>query len=112
MTAPEIRLTRSAEQSLEDQVFYLADYRGEARALDKIQSLIDDFSKKLKATPKGYPPSHQASELGVLNYRELNTDGYRILYQLFDTNVAVMLVLRQRQSVEKALVRYCLISGS
>ncbi|EPN48756.1 hypothetical protein A245_29710 [Pseudomonas syringae pv. actinidiae ICMP 19096] len=81
-----LSFTDVAQQSLEDQVEHLA---------------------------VGYPVSPQLSELGVLHYRELNTDGYRIFYEVMDsdgiTDIAVLLVLGGKKSVEQALIRYCLL---
>ncbi|EPN06975.1 plasmid stabilization system protein [Pseudomonas syringae pv. actinidiae ICMP 18804] len=91
-----LRFTEVAQQSLEDQVEHLAVTQG--------------FSS---STPLGYPVSPQLSELGVLHYRELNTDGYRIFYEVMDSNgitdIAVLLVLGGKQSVEQTLIRYCLL---
>jgi len=110
MTTFDVRFTDSAYQSIEDQVHHLAVYQGTEAALARIDSLVDVIKDKLKSTPMGFPVSQQASELGIIQYRELNTDGYRILYEIFDTDIAVELVIRQKQNVEQALIRYCLLN--
>ncbi|ENJ6586368.1 type II toxin-antitoxin system RelE/ParE family toxin [Pseudomonas aeruginosa] len=110
MTKIDVRFTDSASQSIEDQIHHLAIYHGTETALARVNSLVDVITDKLKSAPMGYPTSQQASELGIIQYRELNTDGYRVLYEVFDSDIAVELVLRQKQSVEQALIRYCLLN--
>lgn len=111
MTKPTVRFTDSASQCLEDQVHHLAVYHGTTAALEKITTLIDSIEQKLAQAPAAYPISPQASELGVMHYRELNIDGYRVFYEIVEGArvVAVELIVRQKQSVEQALIRYCLI---
>ncbi|WP_147462317.1 type II toxin-antitoxin system RelE/ParE family toxin, partial [Pseudomonas savastanoi] len=87
--------------------------QGFSLAAQRINTLIDVIQDKLLSTPLGYPVSPQLSELGVLHYRELNADGYRIFYEVMDsggiTGIVVLLVLGGKQSVEQALIRYCLL---
>ncbi|RMR23484.1 hypothetical protein ALP90_01986 [Pseudomonas amygdali pv. ulmi] len=107
-----LRFTEVAQQSIEDQVEHLAITQGFSSAAQRIDTLIDVIQDKLLSTPLGYPVSPQLSELGVLHYRELNTDGYRIFYEVMDSDgitfIVILLVLGRKQSVEQALIRYCL----
>ncbi|WP_223463345.1 MULTISPECIES: type II toxin-antitoxin system RelE/ParE family toxin [unclassified Pseudomonas] len=107
-----VRISAIAEYSIEDQIEHLAAYHGFSTAETRVYSVIDVIERKLSVTPYGYPVSPQLSELGVMQYRELNTDGYRVFYEIFEADkaVALGLVLRDKQSVPDALVRYCLLS--
>lgn len=111
MPSLTIRYTEVGQHSIEDQIEHLAVYNGLASAFQRIDAVIDDLEIKLKDTPKGYPVSPQASELGVLHYRELNTNEYRVFYEIVETDKAIVvhLVLRDIQSVQEALIRYCLL---
>ncbi|MFT0179182.1 MULTISPECIES: type II toxin-antitoxin system RelE/ParE family toxin [Pseudomonas] len=106
-----LRFTECAVLSLEDQVHHLTDHSNQQNALARITGLIDAIESQLPAAPLAFPVSRQASELGVLHYREFNHDGFRVFYEIKTTEqaVVVLLVLRQKQSVEKALIRYCLL---
>ncbi|KJZ50818.1 MULTISPECIES: type II toxin-antitoxin system RelE/ParE family toxin [Pseudomonas] len=107
-----VRFTEIAQQCIEDQIEYLAAFNGLQSAEKRVYSVIDDIGDKLLSAPYGYPVSPQLSELGVMQYRELNTEGYRVLYEIFEADqaIAVSLVLGGKQSVQDALVRYCLLS--
>jgi len=107
-----VRNTEIAEYSIGDQIEHLAAYHGSNTAETRVFSVIDVIERKLLDAPYGYPVSPQLSELGVMQYRELNTDGYRVFYEIFEADkvIAVSLVLRGKQSVADALIRYCLLS--
>lgn len=111
MTTLTIRYTETAQQSIEDQIVYLSDYHGLDSASQRLYTVIDALEDKLLSAPLGYPVSTQASDLGILHYRELNTNGYRIFYEIVETDLAIVigLVLRDKQSVEQALIRFCLL---
>ncbi len=111
MTTLSLRFTNVAQLSIEDQVEHLAVYHGLPQAIERVDTLINIIQGKLISTPKGYPVSPQLSDLGVLHYRELNTDGYRVFYEVIEADqvIVVGLVIGGKQSVEQALIRYCLL---
>ncbi|RMN13952.1 type II toxin-antitoxin system RelE/ParE family toxin [Pseudomonas syringae group genomosp. 3] len=111
MSDTSIRYTDLAQSSLEDQVEHLALYTDFTQAILRVSNLIDTIQDKLLSAPLGYPVSPQLIDLGVLHYRELNTDDYRVFYEIVeaDNSIVVKLVAGSKQSVENALIRYCLL---
>ena len=103
--------TATAQLSIEDQTEYLAIYHGYDVALERMNSSIDIIEPKLKCNPQGYKICPDASDLGVLHYRELNIDNLRLLFEILEDDLVVVvhLVLGTRQSVEQALIRNCLL---
>lgn len=108
----QIRYTRLAEHSFEDQAHHLVEQRqyDQRSALTVISAIIDDIESKLRLMPDAYPISPETSELGVTRYRRMLSGSFRVFYELHHQSreVVIMLVLHARQDVEKALVRYCL----
>lgn len=103
--------TDTAQLSVEDQIEHLAIFQGTDSALTRVVSSLEVIEQRLATNPKGYKVSPQASELGVLHYRELNTDKLRVFYEIVESEleVVVHLVLGEKQSVQDALVRNCLL---
>ncbi|MFF7708360.1 type II toxin-antitoxin system RelE/ParE family toxin [Pseudomonas sp. NPDC007930] len=106
-----LRYTEVAQSSIEDQVEHLAIYHGYQTALNKGETLIDAIEASLATLPDKFPVSPQLSELGVLQYRELNLNGYRVFYRVIEpaSVVSVELLLRGKRDVQQALIRYCLL---
>lgn len=115
MTSPSDRYTviytHTAELCFEDQIEHLTIFQGIDSAFKHEICSLDVAEQKLATHPKCYKISPQASELGVLHYHELNTDRSRFFYEIIEDKllVVVHLVLGEKQSVEEALIRNCLL---
>ncbi|MBT9528833.1 MAG: type II toxin-antitoxin system RelE/ParE family toxin [Pseudomonas sp.] len=110
MKKTEVSFTSTAEHSINELQRNLARRRGDSAAREVVSSLIRATLDRLSDHPLSCPICLQASSLGVLNYREFNKDGYRIIYEYFPSEnlVVVGLVMSQQQSVEQMLISYCL----
>ncbi|UUY10155.1 type II toxin-antitoxin system RelE/ParE family toxin [Pseudomonas sp. J452] len=111
MNKAEVGFTSTAEHSIKKFQLNLAQRQGSSAARQFVRELIQSIIDRLSLHPLSCPVSPQASLLGVLQYREYNKDGCRILYEYFpeENLVAVALVMSQQQSVEQMLVDYCLL---
>lgn len=107
----EVVFTSTGELSAKKLRQNLAQRRSKAVAIQLMNELVQSIMDRLSEHPLSCPVSPQASQLGVLNYREYNTGGYRVLYEYFPEEylVTVALVMSQQQSVEHMLTDYCLL---
>lgn len=111
MNKADVGFTTTAEFSVHQLQSSLSMRRGKPAAKQIVSELVQSTIDLLSKHPLSCPISQQASLLGVLQYREYIKDGYRVLYEYFpDENlVAVALVISQRQSLQQALIDYCLL---
>lgn len=111
MTTFKIFHATTAERSLYSQISRLEPFIGYDGAEQELSSLITSVEALLSKNPFAYPVSSQASLLGITHYRELNHEGYRLLYECHEDEqlVVIALILKQRQSVEDQLIHDCLM---
>ncbi|MGY4491566.1 type II toxin-antitoxin system RelE/ParE family toxin [Pseudomonas sp. TE3610] len=114
-TAPRytVILANSAEESIADQIEYLAGtlHHSIDSAYSAVLAVVDKVHANLAFFPAAAPVSPEASEIGVTHYRRLLIDGFRIFYEIDEqlAQVHVLLMLKCKQDVKDALIRYCLI---
>ena len=81
---------------------------------DEVSSFIELFVEKnmnkLSLNPKMYPFSTQALDYG-LKIQERIDQNYRLLFEVKDDVVFVLLVLHTKQDILKALFRHQVIRG-
>jgi plasmid stabilization system protein ParE len=111
-----IRFTEPAIQSIEDQADHLAysgiNALGEDAANQRIQAILDQIPDKLANSPRKYPVAPELVDLAIFDHRRVLIERYRVFYDIHETTheVAILMLVHETQSVEKALIRYCLMA--
>lgn len=110
----QIKYTEVFESTVDSAIQFIQSYSDYDKAFNRIGRVIDSFESKVREHPKSCPVCFELAELGITNYREFNSDGFRILYTIeMDGDSSIIfgeLLLNQRQSIQQQLINYCLLS--
>ncbi|MBR9907901.1 MAG: hypothetical protein GYB30_07585 [Gammaproteobacteria bacterium] len=106
----KVRLTDSGFQTLTQLSRYMIEYIGYDRATALASSLLDLALQKLSGNPLQFSVLHELEALGVIDYRAIYHDNYKIIFRLDEASQTcfVMAFLRQNQSVQQALYQVLL----
>ena len=99
-----VRLTRGAARDLQDICSYLARHGSPKRAellLDRVEEVVDGLSE---FPLRGRYPKELA-DLGILDYREVRIDHYRVIYRVTSEHVDVLLIADGRRDMQTLLER-------
>lgn len=83
----------------------MAEFLGPEEALKLSAKLIDFVSDKLQQNPEQFGVSHELESLGVVDYRAIYVDSYKVLFRYDSARQAsyVMAFMRQKQSAQELL---------
>ena len=97
-----VEVTRSALSDLEQiSDFYLS--HGDQKLVSNLLSLIENAIEQLKTMPeRGSEASTLVRETGR-RYQQYLADPFRLIYRVEKNCVFIVMVLHQRQSLQKAL---------
>lgn len=100
----QVLLTRSAASDLDEICDYLERHRGPER----VGRLLDRLERALGGLADlphrgGYPI--ELSSLGVHDYRQVLLGSYRVIYQVMDDSVYVLLIADARRDMQTLLQR-------
>ena len=106
----QVLLTKTAIQCLQDiKSFKLINSESEQVA-SLIKLFIETNVNKLSLKPKMHPFSTQALDYG-LKIQERVDQNYRVLFEINEGVVFILLVLHTKQDIVKALFRHQIIRG-
>ncbi len=81
----EVQYTSTFYNVMDNLINHLAPYSSESSVINRLERLIDKFEKRVKSEPFSCQISLQLVEVGVNIFREYNTDKFRILYRIIET---------------------------
>ena len=109
----DIQYTETFEQATNNIVIYLSPHSTELNVIHRLDKLIEKFESRVSTSPQSCPVSGQLLEIGVTRFREFNSDGFRILYRIIETDkkqiIECSYILTQKQDIQKALTDHCLL---
>ena len=104
MTKHRVRIAREAEEDLAELVDYIASKDSIERAdhvLDKLLTLCE----RLEQHPERGHFLPELRSLGIKTHREVHFKPYRIIYEVADREVFILLIVDGRRSLQTLLER-------
>jgi len=111
MAQPEILYTETCYNTIDDRINYFSQWNDENAVIERIEELISRFENNVSDNPEIYSRCRELSEFGITDIRQFSADGFRVLYEYNETlnKITVLLLLSDKQDLQKTLVDYCLI---
>ncbi len=107
----KVEITELGFSTLTILMRYQAVFTSEAAVLDEMERLVDMAVDTLTEHPLQYPVCYELEMLGVMDYRQLTFDKFKVLYrfdEMMDTSY-IMAFMRHRQSAQELLVHHSLL---
>ena len=100
----QVELTAGAEIDLEELVLSALERAGEKHAQAVLKELEDAIeSLALHPLRRAVPPQLQA--LGILEFRQMLVETYRLLFRVQDRRVLIVLIAHQKRDFRSLLER-------
>ncbi|MFH1149939.1 MAG: type II toxin-antitoxin system RelE/ParE family toxin [Actinomycetota bacterium] len=99
-----VLLTADAKHDLEDICDYIEGHEGPERTHRVLQRLEEAFTSLSENPERGNYP-RELSAIGIRQFRQLMLKPYRIVYQVIEDRVYVMLVADGRRDMQTLLQR-------
>ena len=100
----DVYVIQDAEDDLLDIYKYIA-VNDSIKNAERLLSELEDTCHKLKTFPEREHIPPELERVGVSNYREIHNKPYRIIYQVIEKNVYVLLIVDGRRDMESLLQR-------
>ncbi|CAH6979839.1 Plasmid stabilization protein [Vibrio chagasii] len=112
MNAVEINVTETFDNTVDSTINYMSQWNSEVVVIDQVNDVVDHFLENVSDNPFIYPPSPELIELGIVDIRVFNRDGFRLMYEAIENKnkvvVNLLLFLRQKQCIQTQLVEHCI----
>jgi plasmid stabilization system protein ParE len=103
MVKYEVIISRFAEDDLQELIMYFYDINIEyaKNIYNKLKEKINDlkiFPKKGKIVP-------ELEKQGIIKYRQVIVDYYRIIYSVTDNKINILMIVDSRRNLEELLMK-------
>lgn len=101
----DVYFTELSYKTLATLTRYMEAFLGQEETIRLGEQLLDFSVSKLSDNPLQFPVSHELETLGIVDYRVVLVDNYKILFRLDEkARVShVMAFLRQKQNTQDLL---------
>lgn len=111
--ATTVKYTETFFNTVSDQVDHLSTNINNHidGVVERIGTLINHFESNALSNPLMYAVCPELQTLGVYEIRQYSSNGFKLLYQYDEASDTVtgLVLIRDRQNLQSALVDYCIM---